>query len=82
MTIEAKVARGVAWWSVAIIGVTEGYTQTLENGKWVNTTSQPQRFEEEIVTFGRCFESEATAQKFLQTKPFKAILKGIEKTWK
>ena len=81
MNIEAKIIRVGSWPKIQIVSVTEGFSQTLQNGKWENTTLEPQRFEKEILTLGKCFFDNAEAEKFMTTKAFKSLFKSIEKNW-
>lgn len=81
MKIEAKITQKSYWIQVAIVSVTEGFSQRLEGGKWVNTTTEPQRFEEEILRLGKCFSDDLEAEKFMKTKAFKSILKSVQKNW-
>jgi hypothetical protein len=64
---------------IQIVSVTEGFSQTLVNGKWVNKTSEPQIFEDELLTIGKCFSDSEEASKFINTKFFKSLFKAIEK---
>jgi hypothetical protein len=81
MTIEAKIINTNSWLKIKIVSITEGFSQTLKDGKWVNTTSTPQRFEDEILTLGKYFSNELEAEKFMNTKSFKSLFKNIEKNW-
>ena len=78
-TIEAKTVKTATWVKIQIVSVQYGFSQTLQDGKWVNTTSEPQRFETEILTLGKYFESNTEAEKFMQTKAFKNLLKQVQK---
>jgi len=79
--IEAKIISTGTWIKIQIVSVTEGYSQTLKDGKWVNTTLEPQIFEEEVLTFGRCFSNETEATKFMSTKSFNRLFTSIQKNW-
>ena len=81
MTVVAKITNGGSWVRVSIVSETQGHSQILEGGKWVNRTVEPETFEEEILTFGKHFESETAANKFVASKAFKVIFKGVQKTW-
>jgi len=80
--VKTKIINTGTWMKVSIVSVTVGFSQRLENGKWVNTTSEPQRDETEILTFGKCFISELECEKFIAGKPFKSVFATIEKNWK
>ncbi len=67
---------------VSIVSVTTGFAQMLENGKWVNTTPEPQSSETEILTFGKFFSSELECEKFIAGKLFKSVFSNIEKNCK
>jgi hypothetical protein len=79
MALEAKIISTGTWKKIQIVSVTQDFSQTLENGKWVNTTVEPQRFEDEILTFGKYFRDNAEAEKFMDTKIFKSTFKSIQK---
>jgi hypothetical protein len=81
MKIEVKIINTGSWVKIQIVSVTEGFSQTLKNGKWVNSTSEPQRFEDEILTLGKYFSSNESAEKFMSTKSFKSLFKNLEKNW-
>lgn len=81
-TLEAIITNNGTWYKVSIISVEYGFSQMLKDGKWVNTTSEPQRFEEEILVFGKTFSSKETAEEFTKGKPFKSIFKNLQKNWK
>jgi hypothetical protein len=78
-TIEAKTVKTTSYIKVQIVSVQYGFSQTLQDGQWVNTTSEPQRFETEILTLGKYFESSSDTEKFMQTKAFKNLLKQVQK---
>lgn len=80
--IETKIINTGTWLQVSIVKISFGFSQILKSGQWVNKTVEPERFEDEILTFGKCFTSETECEKFMSTKPFKSVLKGIEKNWK
>ena len=80
-TIESKIINKGSWNVIQIISVTFGYSQILVDGKWVNTSSVPQRFEDEILTFGKYFNNESDAEKFMNTKQFKSLFKSIKNNW-
>lgn len=75
MNIQSKIVTVGSWVKVQIVSVTEGFAQTLKDGKWVNTTSEPQRFEDEILTLGKHFSNSEEAEQFTKSKFFKSILK-------
>ncbi len=81
MKLEAKIISTGSWMKIQVVSVTEGFSQTLKDGKWVNTTSKPQRFEDEILTLGKYFSDNAEAEKFMDTKSFKSLFKNLEKNW-
>ena len=81
ITIEAITKNRGVWIEIQIVSVYYGFSQILKDGKWVNRTSNPERFEDAILTFAKCFESDAEANEFMKTKKFKSILKNIEKNW-
>jgi hypothetical protein len=82
MTIETKIINTGSWIKIQVVSVTYGFTQQIENGQWVNTTKNPQRFEDEILTLGKYFADNLEAEKFMNTKSFKSLFKNIEKNWK
>jgi hypothetical protein len=82
ITIETKTINVGYWLKIQVVSVNYGFSQILKDGKWVNVTSKPERFEEEILTFGKCFENHEDAEKFMKTKQFKSLLKNIEKNWR
>lgn len=79
-TIEIKITNS-GYFKVQIISVEYGFSQILRDGKWVNTTSEPQRFENEILTIGKVFDEEADAKAFLKTKLFKDLHKAVLKNY-
>jgi len=79
MKIEAKIINTGTWDKIQIVSVQYGYSQRIVNNQWVNTTVEPQRFEDEILTLGKYFSDNAEALKFMETKFFKSLLKNIEK---
>lgn len=81
MNIEAKIITVGSWEKIQIVSVTEGFSQILKNGQWVNTTTEPQKFEDEILTLGTHFNDIAAAEKFMNTKHFKSLFKNIQKNW-
>ena len=81
MTLEAKIIRLSHWPKIQIVSVTYGFSQRLQNGKWVNTTHEPERVESEILTLGKCFSNDEEAEKFMNTKHFKSLFKNLEKNW-
>lgn len=81
MKIETKIINTGSWMKIQIVSVTEGFKQTLKDGKWVNTTLEPERFEEEVLTLGKYFLDYSEAFNFLNTKSFKSLFKNIEKNW-
>jgi len=81
MTIEAQINSKGTWKSITIISVTYGFSQILKDGKWVNTTSEPERCEDEILTLGKCFMNSEDAEKFMNTKAFKSLFKSLQKNW-
>jgi hypothetical protein len=66
---------------IQIVSVTQGFSKTLKDGKWVNTTQTPQRFEDEVLTLGQYFSDNEEAGKFMNTKHFKSLFKNIKKNW-
>ena len=82
ITIEANTKNVGHWIKIQIVSVTYGFSQILKDGKWVNATTTPERFEDEILTLGKIFETDADANEFMKTKHFKSLLKNIEKNWK
>ena len=81
MKVEAKIISTGHWMKIQIVSVTEGFSQQLKDGKWVNTTLEPRRFEDEVLTLGKCFSDNAEAEKFMNTKFFKSLFKNLEKNW-
>jgi hypothetical protein len=81
MKVEAKIISTGSWMKIQIVSVTEAFSQTLKDGKWVNTTSEPQRFEDEVLTLGKYFSGNEEAEKFMNTKSFKSLFKNLEKNW-
>ena len=80
--IQVKTISSGTWIQIQIVSITEGYSQILNlDGKWVNATSEPQIFEDEILTFGEYFSDDASAEEFMETKVFKSFLKIIKKNW-
>ena len=82
MKLQAKIISTGTWMKIQVVSVTEGFSQTLLNGKWVNTTTEPQTFEDEVLTLGKCFEDRKSAEIFINTKAFKSMFKNLEKNWK
>jgi len=80
MKIEAKKISIGAWVQISIVAVEYGFSKTLQGNKWVNTTDEPQRFETEILTLGKCFNGYDEAEKFMSTKAFKQFFAAVEKT--
>lgn len=81
MKIQAKIINTGSWVKIQVVSVTEGFSQILKDGKWVNSTSEPQIFEDEILTLGKHFSDNAEAEKFMNTKSYKSLLKNLEKNW-
>jgi hypothetical protein len=81
MTIESKIINSGYCLQIQIISVTFGYSQTIQNNQWVNTTVDPQRFEDVILTLGQYFSDTTEAQSFMQKKFFKSLFKNIQKNW-
>ena len=81
-TIKIKTITTGSWIKIQIVSVTDGFSQELQNGKWVNTSEKPELFEDEILTFGKYFFNTEEAAKFMQTKSFKYIFSSIVKNWK
>lgn len=80
-TIEFKVINTGTWYKIQIVSVSYGFSQTLKNGEWVNTTIEPQRQETEILTLGKYFNTNLDAEKFFTTKQFKSLFKNIKTNW-
>lgn len=81
MTIETKIINTGYCIKIQVVSVSYGFSQRIENNKWVNTTETPQRFEDEILTLGKYFADNLEAEKFIKTKSFKSLFKNIEKNW-
>jgi hypothetical protein len=81
MTIEAKIINSDYWFKIQIISVSYGFSQQLMDGKWVNTTEEPERHETEILTLGKYFEGEKEAQEFMDKKCFKSLIKNLATNW-
>ena len=81
MKIEAKIINTGTWMKIQIVSVSYGFSQMLKDGEWVNTTAEPQRFEDEVLTLGKYFSSAKEAEDFMKTKSFKSLFKNIEKNW-
>jgi hypothetical protein len=79
--IEAKIINNGTWFKITVVSFAYGFAQTLKDGKWVNTTDEPQRFESEVLTLGRSFVDHSDADAFMKTKPFKSLLKTLQKSW-
>ena len=79
MQIEAKLISTGTWIQIQIVSVTYGYSQKIENNQWVNTTVDPQRFEDEVLTLGNYFSDNTEAKSFMQKKFFKSLFKNIQK---
>jgi hypothetical protein len=80
--IEAKIINTGAFMKITIVSVESGFSQMLKNGQWVNTTTEPEKFESELLTFGKSFFDETECEKFMATKIFKSVFQGIKKNWK
>lgn len=80
-TIEANIIKPGSWCQITIVSVIYGFSQRLMDGKWVNTTAEPQRHETVILTIGKFFEDSIEAEKFMGTKFFKSLLNTVKKTW-
>jgi len=81
MKIEAKIINSGLWMKIQIVSVTEGFSQILKDGKWVNQTIEPERFEDEILTLAKCFTNTSEIEEFMNTKSFKSLLKNLQKNW-
>ena len=81
MLIESKIIKTAYSTKITIVSVEYGFSQVLKDGKWVNTTSEPKRLEDEILTLGKYFSDEAGAEKFMNTKAFKSLFKNLQKNW-
>jgi len=81
MQIESKIINTFPCVKITIISVEYGFSQMLKDGKWVNTTSEPKRLEDEILTLGKYFMNSEDAEKFMNTKAFKALFKSVQKNW-
>jgi hypothetical protein len=81
MTIESKIIKTAYSTKITIVSVEYGFSQVLKDGKWVNTTSEPERFEDEILTLGKYFINSEDAEKFMNTKAFKSLFKSLQKNW-
>ena len=81
MIIEAKIIYG-HWPQVSIVHIEMGYSQRLLNGVWVNVENEAVPHVTELLKFGKYFENESKAEKFIESKAFKSILKNIEKNYK
>ena len=81
MMLESKIENNGTWTRIYILSVEYGFSQMLKDGKWVNTTDEPQRFETVILTLGKSFADYTSAESFMKTKAFKAIFKAVGKNW-
>jgi hypothetical protein len=81
MQIESKIINTFPCVKITIVSVEYGFSQILKDGKWVNTTSEPERFEDEILTLGKYFINSEDAEKFMNTKAFKSLFKSVQKNW-
>ena len=81
MILESKIENNGTWTRIHIVFVEYGFSQMLKDGKWENTTDEPQRFETVILTLGKSFADYTSAESFMKTKAFKAIFKAVEKNW-
>jgi hypothetical protein len=79
MEIRSKIINSGSWLQIQIISVTFGYCKTFQNNEWVNTTVEPQRFEDVVLTLGQYFSDTTEAQSFMQKKFFKSLFKNIQK---
>lgn len=80
MTTEVKIVNVGSWTKVQIVKVEFGFERFLQNGKWVNITAEPQKFETELLTIEHCFFDYTAAEKYVATnKAFKALLKLVTK---
>lgn len=82
ITFEPKITLVGHWIKLQIITVTYGYEKILKGGEWVNSTQEPKRFEDEILTLEEYFETYKDAEKYIQTKQFKQLFKVVEKNWR
>lgn len=81
-SIESRISEhSGGWLRISIISVTYGHSRILRDGEWVNTSQEPERYEEEILTLGKFFYSQLEAEQFINKKQFKALLKNISKNW-
>lgn len=80
-TIEPVIINTGVWCKIQIVIVNYGFSQILKDGKFVNTTIEPERYETEVLTIGKCFSDVNDAQDFMKTKQFKSLLKNIQKNW-
>lgn len=80
-TIEVKITNTGYYFEVVIVSVEYGFSQMLKEGKWVNTTTEPKRFETEILTIGKRFDEKVDAEAFLNTKFFKDLHKAVLKNF-
>jgi hypothetical protein len=79
MTTTVKIIRTGSWYKLSIVSVTEGHSQILKDGKWVNASSTIETFEDEILTLGKYFDTAVDAEKYAETKGFKQLLKLVQK---
>ena len=77
--IQAKTIKTGSWVKISIVSFSEGFSQILKDGKWVNRSEKPETFEDEILTLGKYFEDRQAAEKYMETKGFKALLKLVQK---
>jgi len=80
-TIEVKITNAGYYFEVVIVSVEYGFSQMLKDGKWVNTSIEPKRFETEILTIGKRFNEKTDAEAFLKTKFFKDLHKAVLKNF-
>ena len=79
MTTEVKIVNVGSWVKVQIINVDFVFSKILKDGKWVNMTHEPERFETELLTIEKHFFDFAAAEKYVATnKTFKALLKMLQ----
>jgi len=79
MIIETIIDRNLYNSTIRIVSVEYGHSRILKNGEWVNVSDKPEKWETTILTFGKFFDNNEEAEKFMKTKLFKSILKNIEK---
>mgnify|MGYP003440677214 CR=1 FL=1 len=76
-TVEAQASNVGTWTKIQILMTSEGWSKIMKNGEWVNFKFE--KSEKVIVELGKYFQDNAAAEKFMQTKSFKRLLKAVEK---